>query len=126
MINDDLRAVASCLTHFTLPLTGLDDFLTSSIESTGTVFEKECFGVFAEHFFSRPAVDFFGALVPEQDTLREIAYKIASCAWSRSAACSRICSSARLRSVMSRAIVDAPIIAPEIFLIGEMVKETSI
>src|SRR6185295_8224038 len=39
----------------------------------GTIFEKKCGRVFAEHFLGRPAVDFFGAFVPEQNILIEIA-----------------------------------------------------
>ena len=61
--------------HFTLPLAVLDDCLTSSLELPGTIFEEELFGVFSNHFFGRPAVDFFGAFIPEQDVLIEIAYK---------------------------------------------------
>src|ERR1044072_3021642 len=60
--------------HFTFPLTVLNDCLACRIELRGTIFEKDL-GILATHFFSRPAVNFFRALVPEQNILIEIAYE---------------------------------------------------
>ena len=74
-LDHDLSAVSPHLMHFAFPLSVLNDCLARRIELRGTIFEKELFGVFANHFFSRPAVDFFGALVPEQNVLIEIAHE---------------------------------------------------
>ncbi len=74
-LSNDLLTVSPDLMHFTFPLTVLNDRLASSIELAGTIFEEKRRCVFAEHFFSRPAVDFFGAFVPEQNILIEIAYE---------------------------------------------------
>src|SRR5690349_7994466 len=61
--------------HFTLPLSGQDDCLASSIELRRTFSVKKLLRVFADHVFGRPAVNFFRALVPEQDVVIEIAHQ---------------------------------------------------
>src|SRR5689334_3446736 len=74
-LNNDFGAISSWLMHFTLPFSVLDYGLVRSIELWRTVFEKDILRVLADYFFSGPPVNLFGALVPEQNIVVEIAHQ---------------------------------------------------
>src|ERR1041385_8520755 len=71
----NVQRLSTILMHLTVPLAFRDDGLTSRMELRRVLFKENVFRVLADHFFSRPAIDFFGALVPEQNILIEITYQ---------------------------------------------------